>query len=74
MRHTTNISKGSFDVDNFSQHGIVDASFEADTVAEGQADIDGETLKVAIWVNVGVFLDIIDEFGDTVGRFEVDEG
>lgn len=74
MCNASYISEGSFNVDNLLQHRVVDAAFEADTVAKSQADIDRETLKISIGVNIGVFLHIVDKLGNAIGRFEVDEG
>ena len=73
VRHTSDISKGSFDVDDLLQHRVVDAAVKANTIAEGQADVDGEALKVSIGVNIGIFLDVTNQLGDAIGRFEIDE-
>ena len=73
MRHTSDISKGSFDIDNLLQHRVVDTAVQADPIAEGQADVDGEALKVSIRVNIGIFLDVTHKLSDAVGRLKIDE-
>lgn len=58
--NATNISKGSFDCNDFLQHRVVDAPVKANPITERQADIDREALKVAIRIDVSIFLDVLD--------------
>ena len=67
MCNAANISKGPFDSNNFLQHWVVDASVEANPITKCQADIDREALEIAVWINIGIFLDILNKFADAIG-------
>lgn len=74
MSNTANITQLSLDRYNLVQGVVAHRAIEANSVIEGQADVERKALEVSIWVNVVVQLLILEQLVDAGRGLQINEG
>src|ERR1700761_8591048 len=72
MCDATDVGKLSFNRNDLVQCLVLNTSLYADAVVQSQTDIQRETLKVAIGVDVRASLGVLRELVDACGGLEID--
>lgn len=67
------VTQLSFDFDNFGQSMVADSAVQANAIIQGQADVQGEPLKVPVGIDFVSILEVLHQLVDARGGFEIDE-